>query len=399
MSNQIQSILHDLAKEAKLKTHIASTVAKEVKKAKDNGTFNEEVFFHDIFFTLKELKTVDEDIFKNAFLGYEQAITEDKKGELISMHTEVENLKAQIAVKTRDIKSHILNKARYILDLAKHYEPEDKTLIDNIINDSFLQQAELLGILKEVSESAFVTAIEHKNDIFTISKEMSRNFVYSLVKTAKFEKDKVIQSIKVILSSAISVANEDAANAKDLLGGAILGAYDGLEMCLNKHRNDIKFQEDESLISFKESTDDFIALLKELDLTSDEPAKGIIESINIKNFDNVKFRTKQISQDIQFKISNKMRLEEIGRAVSDKLEFLKNEFSEKGAKLKENLDIDKKLLNFKKDINQLEDIASKKIDSVKMLKNIQDIKEKTSKIGRRAFEAAKKNINKIKKND
>lgn len=387
MKSEFQSILHDLAKEAKLKTHIASTVAKEVKRAKKNGTFNEEVFFHDIFFTLKELKTVDEDIFKNAFLGYEQAITEDKKSELISMHTEIENLRAQIALKRKDIKNHILNKAEYILGLAKNYEIEDKNLIENIINDAFLQQAELLGILKEVSESAFVTAMEHKKDIFMISKEMSRNFVYSLVKTAKFEKDKTIKSIKVILSSAISVANEDIANAKDLLEGAILGAYDGLELCLLKHRNDLKNHEEDNLIGYKESTDDFIELLKELALTSEEPAKSIIESVNIKNFDNVKFRTKQITQDLHLKLSHKMSIEELSKVVGEKIEYLKNELSEKGAKLKGNFDLNKQLSYFKKD----ENAEGKKDDK--------EVKEKTGSIGKRAFELAKKNINKIKKNN
>lgn len=66
-----------LIEEGKMKTHAAATIIDEIKKAKKSGTFNEKAFFHDMFFTLKELKSIDGEILKNALDAYQKGITTD----------------------------------------------------------------------------------------------------------------------------------------------------------------------------------------------------------------------------------------------------------------------------------------------------------------------------------
>lgn len=77
----LHKIFSKLLEEGKMKTHSAQAIIDEIKKAKNNGILNEKAFFHDMFFTLKELKSIDEEILKNAIAAYEKGISADAQKE------------------------------------------------------------------------------------------------------------------------------------------------------------------------------------------------------------------------------------------------------------------------------------------------------------------------------
>ncbi|HDZ4932857.1 TPA: hypothetical protein RTF98_001022 [Campylobacter jejuni] len=242
------------------------------------------------------------------------------------------------------------------------------------LNDAILFDIEMLGILKETAESAFLTTLEKAEDIELTSSEITKNLVYNAICEAHFEKERILKISSIILNTAFEIANESMAYAKDLCLGVIKGTRDGIVLAMEKFKTSLTYANFEEDVSLKSKEligieDDFIALLKKEIQAQSDPCKSIVENLLEHELDNLFAKFRRLAGESR---------EQLILVLNDIKKNPKiNDFN----KLTQN-----KLNRFKQEIFELEKIASEKYKDLNS--------KKAKKLGVRLWEKAKNLIKK-----
>ncbi|WP_144673210.1 hypothetical protein [Campylobacter jejuni] len=242
------------------------------------------------------------------------------------------------------------------------------------LNDAILFDIEMLGILKETSESAFLTTLEKAEDIELTSSEIAKNLVYNAICEAHFEKERILKISSIILNTAFEIANESMAYAKDLCLGVIKGTRDGIVLAMEKFKASLTYANFEEDVSLKSKEligieDDFIALLKKEIQLQNDPCKSIVENLLEHELDNLFAKFRRLASESR---------EQLILVLNDIKKNPKiNDFN----KLTQ-----RKLNRFKQEIFELEKIASEKYKDLNS--------KKAKKLGVRLWEKAKKFVKK-----
>ncbi|EFC31860.1 LOW QUALITY PROTEIN: hypothetical protein C414_000450099 [Campylobacter jejuni subsp. jejuni 414] len=242
------------------------------------------------------------------------------------------------------------------------------------LNDAILFDIEMLGILKETAESAFLTTLEKAEDIELTSSEITKNLVYNAICEAHFEKERILKISSIILNTAFEIANESMAYAKDLCLGVIKGTRDGIVLAMEKFKTSLTYANFEEDVSLKSKEligieDDFIALLKKEIQAQSDPCKSIVENLLEHELDNLFAKFRRLAGESR---------EQLILVLNDIKKNPKiNDFN----KLTQN-----KLNRFKQEIFELEKIANEKYKDLNS--------KKAKKLGVRLWEKAKNLIKK-----
>lgn len=316
-----------------------------------------------------------------------KAMNYDAEQYLYKIMFERDRLKKQIKDEKQHMKTLMSLTCKGLEEFISTSKFKNKDEISKILKDRLINDLELLGILKETAESAFLTTIEMGNDVEDTAYEIAKSMVYLAINEGELSKSRFMDITLVVIESAISISNESKIYAKELLKGAINGSNDGISKAIEKFKDELKFIPDEisdSLeLSIKEITkveDEFISLLKELSTKCDEPASSIITEILQSDYDTYFARLRRISAEAREQILEKIE-----------------EIRGKSLRLKDGLNIDEKILNLKKEIVELEKKASQKFAQMKSLQTFENAKEQAKKLGDRVYEAAKNLIDNSKK--
>jgi hypothetical protein len=152
----------------------------------------------------------------------------------------------------------------------------------------------MFGILKETAEEAYLRAVERGDDLENIIGEITKNFTIQAINEGKLNKKRIIEISSNLIEVASDLADSDSSCAKELLNGAVIGAKDGIFKSIEKFKNDIKFapEEIEDIIGqnleeskkeFLKIEDDFIIMLKQLELRSNGAAAEVLADIVAKH--------------------------------------------------------------------------------------------------------------------
>ena len=254
--------------------------------------------------------------------------------------------------------------------LKSNYNDE----IKNCINDVLLFDIEMLGILKETSESAFLNTLEDPQDIELTSFEISKNLVYNAICEANFEKERILKIAKIVLNSAFEISNEALAYSKELCKGAIKGVQEGISLSIEKIKNQSIYAalEEDILSKSKELVgieDEFIILLKNEAIKQKNPSSQIIQDL--------------LNNELN---TNTAKLKRLAQESREQLLLILNEVR-KNPKIDDfNKLAQRKIINFKQEIIDLEKLASEKYKDFSS--------KKAKKLGKIAWEKAKKFIKK-----
>jgi len=173
--------------------------------------------------------------------GIIKAASYNKEEFLYKTIYEKEQLEASINAQRNSIKETIQDT---FATLEKHIKSIDKSLREDALralNDTQLKDVKMLGILKETTTEALITTIEKSSDIEDTAFEITKNITFQAINEGNFTKDRFTNISSTILESAIEIADEDQAFAKDLLKGVIYGLNEGMTKAINKFKNDLKF--------------------------------------------------------------------------------------------------------------------------------------------------------------
>ncbi|HEH3649045.1 TPA: hypothetical protein SGX95_001057 [Campylobacter jejuni] len=321
---------------------------------------------------LKKLDFCDDENVSKVIKALVKASVADAQNSLYEYISEAELLNKQIENQKNLIKNQISDNFFEFESILQEYSFCDE--FSGGLNDAILFDIEMLGILKETAESAFLTTLEKAEDIELTSSEIAKNLVYNAICEAHFEKERILQISSIILNTAFEIANESMAYAKDLCLGVIKGTRDGIVLAMEKFKASLTYANFEEDVSLKSKEligieDDFIALLKKEIQLQNDPCKSIVENLLEHELDNLFAKFRRLAGESREQLI--LVLNDIKR--NPKI----NDFN----KLTQ-----RKLNRFKQEIFELEKIASEKYKDLNS--------KKAKKLGVRLWEKAKKIVKK-----
>lgn len=249
---------------------------------------------------LKKLDLLDEENVTKLIRALTKASIQEAQNTLFSYINEVELLNKQIENQKNLIKNQTSNN---FLEFERILLKSDyKDALNSSLNDAILFDIEMLGILKETAESAFLTTLEKVEDIELTSKEIAKNLVYNAICEADFQKERILKISSIVLNTAFEIANESMAYAKDLCLGVIKGTQEGIELGIEKFKNSFQYASFEEDLTLKSKEliaieDDFVTLLKEEMKKQNNPAKEIIEKLLENELDSLFAKLKRLATE------------------------------------------------------------------------------------------------------
>lgn len=321
---------------------------------------------------LKKLDFFDDENVTKVIKALVKASIVDAQNSLYGYISEAELLNKQIENQKNLIKNQISDNFFEFENILQECSFCDE--FSGGLNDAILFDIEMLGILKETAESAFLTTLEKAEDIELTSSEIAKNLVYNAICEAHFEKERILKISSIILNTAFEIANESMAYAKDLCLGVIKGTRDGIVLAMEKFKASLTYANFEEDVSLKSKEligieDDFIALLKKEIQLQNDPCKSIVENLLEHELDNLFAKFRRLADESR---------EQLILVLNDIKKNPKiNDFN----KLTQ-----RKLNRFKQEIFELEKIASEKYKDLNS--------KKAKKLGVRLWEKAKKIVKK-----
>ncbi|HFN3418246.1 hypothetical protein C3I18_05760 [Campylobacter jejuni] len=321
---------------------------------------------------LKKLDFCDDENVSKVIKALVKASVADAQNSLYEYISEAELLNKQIENQKNLIKNQISDNFFEFESILQ--ECSFCNEFSGGLNDAILFDIEMLGILKETAESAFLTTLEKAEDIELTSSEIAKNLVYNAICEAHFEKERILKISSIILNTAFEIANESMAYAKDLCLGVIKGTRDGIVLAMEKFKASLTYENFEEDVSLKSKEligieDDFIALLKKEIQLQNDPCRSIVENLLEHELDNLFAKFRRLASESREQLI--LVLNDIKR--NPKI----NDFN----KLTQ-----RKLNHFKQEIFELEKIASEKYKDLNS--------KKAKKLGVRLWEKAKKFVKK-----
>ncbi|EAI3914847.1 MULTISPECIES: hypothetical protein [Campylobacter] len=340
------------------------------KKISFENTSNEELFA--IFSkVLEKLGLINEENISKIIQGIIKArVEEDKKAFFVYIN-EYGKLKVKIEEQKNTIKHKICDN---FFDLEKTLKDLNLNEFNISINDAMLYDIEILGLLKETAESAFITTLEKGENIELTSCEIAKNLVFNAICEGSFEKERILKISQVVLNAAFELANESKAFAYDLCIGSIYGTQEGISLAIEKFKSSFAYSALEHDLKNKEKElidieQEFIQMLKKISLEFNNPVKDILKDLLENKFDTLFAKFKRLIQENREQILIKIN------------EIKQNPKIDDFSKLAQS-----KLNILAKELNELEKLASHKY------KNLD--KNNAKELGVRLWEKAKKLIKK-----
>lgn len=353
-------------------------------------------FFEKIYDELKSQDLLNKDSLTVLLDVLKTALIKDEEERLLDLIYESEKIKKEIAKGTRVIKEAIFESFEGIESIIKDKNSLEAEVVLSIINETLVESAQLTDMIKEISESVFLSILENGDDVEETAFEFSKNIVYKTLGESEFKKYNAISIAKTVLNTAISVANESKIYTSDLLCGTVDGINAGTLKAMEKFKDSIKFAPDEISLELNETVkelagidSEYIELLKSLALTTQDPAKSELEIILKRDYDNYLAKMVRISSEATAKLKYSLEKVEFGdsykefsKIASEKLDELKK----KGSKFLNDFDLNEKFENLKKEMTELD-----RNIRAKFSKN-----ESTKELADRAFEVSKDKVKKSK---
>jgi len=267
--------------------------------------------------------------------GLIKAASYDKEEFLYKSLYEKEQLEKSINNQKESIKNTIIGTFNI---LEAHIEKMDERISKEslkALHNTKLRGVEMLGILKETTSEALLTTLEKAKDVEDTVFEITKNITFQTIKEGDFSKARILEIANTILKATIEIADEEKANAKALLNGAVHGVKEGMAKAIDKFKNDLKFAPEElateDLKTIKKDLSDiddaFVEVVKNSKKSSNGLSIEVIEDILNNDIDNSLSKVKRVAIEARETLSEKI----------DELKLEDNEFIKKASKVQKTL--------------------------------------------------------------
>jgi hypothetical protein len=164
----------------------------------------------------------------NLIQGLSEAKSELKEQHIYKLIYEKEQVEQKILDLKKQIRSELQATLESIEDFIQNSDFEDKIKILQTIDEKMLCDLQMLGILKESTEAAFLTALEHQEDIRDTIAQIAKNLVFNAINDDKIDKTRFLEVAEVVCETAVNIANIEYRFARWIIVGVLEGTRDGL---------------------------------------------------------------------------------------------------------------------------------------------------------------------------
>ncbi|WP_281951628.1 DUF6781 family protein [Nitrosophilus kaiyonis] len=233
-------------------------------------------------------------------------IKSEKEKKIEELISEIDKINREIEHEKEDLKNRLNDAFKLLENLAQELEDEKRYELIKIIEKNKLKSLEFLGILKETTEAAFITAIEKNEDLEETIKEITKNLTFETIDT-KVDKEHIEDVAKTILQVASEIASVSINYSDEILRGTIFGVKEGISKSIEKFKESIEFTPIEArelvfenydkIVKDLENIDQiYISCIKDIAYKSDAGIKEKILEIS-KELESVIYRLKHEAQN------------------------------------------------------------------------------------------------------
>lgn len=337
---------------------------------------------------LAQLNLIADENIKAVFDGIKRAFIQDEEEYLYRLMSEKERISRQILTQKNEIKELMFDTFNDLEMRFANDKISSNLTIKRALNEKMLDETIMKEYLSEISETAFLSAIENNESLSTDLQEkisqIAEKIVYIATCESEFNREIFTKIITIVINEAVNVANVSQIYATELIEGAVLGANLGLKKAVEKFKNDHKFSPIAPSEQLFNPDDETIKVLKNLQISASNPAKEKLEMILVKDFDNYFVKFKRISSDVAQNLGEKLTItaENLSEKLTITAQNLGEKLGEKREKISESAEniaekIKSKIgeIGSREKIDEINKIASQKLENV-----ISQAKEHTEKL-------------------
>lgn len=337
---------------------------------------------------LEELNLITDENIKAVFDGVKRAFIQDEEEYLYRLMSEKERISRQILTQKNEIKDLMFDTFNALEMRFANTKISSNLTIKRALNEKMLDETIMKEYLSEISETAFLSAIENNESLSTDVQEkisqIAEKIVYIATCESEFNREIFAKIITIVINEAVNVANASQIYATELIEGAVLGANLGLKKAVEKFKNDHKFSPIAPSEQLFNPDDETIKVLKNLQISASNPAKERLEIILAKDFDNYFVKFKRLSSDVAQNLGEKLTItaENLSEKLTITAQNLGEKLGEKREKISESAEniaekIKSKIseIGSHEKIDEINKIASQKLENV-----ISQAKERTEKL-------------------
>ena len=337
---------------------------------------------------LEELNLITDENIKAVFDGVKRAFIQDEEEYLYRLMSEKERISRQILTQKNEIKDLMFDTFNALEMRFANTKISSNLTIKRALNEKMLDETIMKEYLSEISETAFLSAIENNESLSTDVQEkisqIAEKIVYIATCESEFNREIFAKIITIVINEAVNVANASQIYATELIEGAVLGANLGLKKAVEKFKNDHKFSPIAPSEQLFNPDDETIKVLKNLQISASNPAKERLEIILAKDFDNYFVKFKRLSSDVAQNLGEKLTItaENLSEKLTITAQNLGEKLGEKREKISESAEniaekIKSKIseIGSREKIDEINKIASQKLGNV-----ISQAKERTEKL-------------------
>lgn len=337
---------------------------------------------------LEELNLITDENIKAVFDGVKRAFIQDEEEYLYRLMSEKERISRQILTQKNEIKDLMFDTFNALEMRFANTKISSNLTIKRALNEKMLDETIMKEYLSEISETAFLSAIENNESLSTNVQEkisqIAEKIVYIATCESEFNREIFAKIITIVINEAVNVANASQIYATELIEGAVLGANLGLKKAVEKFKNDHKFSPIAPSEQLFNPDDETIKVLKNLQISVANPSKEKLEMILAKDFDNYFVKFKRLSSDVAQNLGEKLTItaENLSEKLTITAQNLGEKLGEKREKISESAEniaekIKSKIseIGSREKIDEINKIASQKLENV-----ISQAKEHTEKL-------------------
>ena len=337
---------------------------------------------------LEELNLITDENIKAVFDGVKRAFIQDGEEYLYRLMSEKERISRQILTQKNEIKDLMFDTFNALEMRFANTKISSNLTIKRALNEKMLDETIMKEYLSEISETAFLSAIENNEslsvDVQEKISQIAEKIVYIATCESEFNREIFAKIITIVINEAVNVANASQIYATELIEGAVLGANLGLKKAVEKFKNDHKFSPIAPSEQLFNPDDETIKVLKNLQISASNPAKERLEIILAKDFDNYFVKFKRLSSDVAQNLGEKLTItaENLSEKLTITAQNLGEKLGEKRDKISESAEniaekIKSKIgeIGSREKIDEINKIASQKLENV-----ISQAKERTEKL-------------------
>lgn len=171
--------------------------------------------------------------------------TQDSINDLQKLLAQKDKLEHEIKLHTQRLQELRQENFSEIEQLLRDYFPDIEAKDLKTLTQLKIQSIDILDLLQEITEAAFISALENGENIEASFKEISRDLTHKTLRSGYLTLDRARKVIATIIATAAEMAEATPNHAHAILKGSLYGSKKGLAQSIHTFKEHFSYIPDE----------------------------------------------------------------------------------------------------------------------------------------------------------